>query len=262
MQNIVNSHWSFSCYFQIDVKLHRTWNAGQGWKPEFAVMAPSKILMSLQKADGQPETLQLFSPAGKVVRRYLPVCKHEVEQYLLAVEVGASEMLTSSCPHCQRITIMSLENGAFTEAYRGEWVGRMCHGGKNRIFVQGKKNEILQLQLDPVTMNFNKISTIHSGIQNRYNGLCYVPSRPRILIVADNSDKPKVRAIDCSKGDKGTPSILWTLSGEVDGKKISPESVVYSSKQDMVIVGDGINSRLLVLDGRKARMRTPYSYRK
>ena len=134
----------------------------------------------LLRADDQLHTLRLFSREGKVEMRYLSICKHEVEQYLLAVKTDNWEMLAFSCPHCQRITLMSLGKGDTTQAYKGEWVGRMCHGGENRIFVQAKKNEILELKVDPDIPKFAKVNTIHSGVQSRYSGLCYVPSPPGV----------------------------------------------------------------------------------
>ena len=80
------------------------------------------------------------------------------------------------------------------------------------------------------------------------------PPRRGFLVVADNSDKPKVRAVDCSPADKGVPSIVWTFSEEVDRKKICPESVVYSPTKDVIIIGDGVNSRLLVLDRKEGAL--------
>ena len=226
--------------------------------------------MSSRKTETRPKSILLISSQGSDVTEspIPPPCKHNVEYYFLFL---TAELVAVSCPQCQQIKLLKLKTKEFTDAFKAEWVWRMCHGGENRIFVQGKKNEVLELILEPSNLTFTKINTIHSGIQSRYSGLCYVPfppglqrgntihsgiqirysglcyvpSPPGFLVVADNSDKPKVRAVDSTKG---TPFIVWTFSEEVNGKKICPESVVYSPTKDVIIVGDGVNSRLLVLD--------------
>ena len=203
--------------------------------------------MSSRKTETRPKSILLISSQGSDVTEtpLTAPCKHNAEYYFLFL---TAELVVVSCPQCQQIKLLKLKNKEFTDAFKGDWVWRMCHGGENRIFAQGKRNEVLELILNESSLTFTKTNTIHSGIQSRYNGLCYVPSPPGFVVVADNSDKPKVRAVNCSPDDKGVPSIVWTFSEEVDGKKISPESVVYSPIKDVIIVGDGVNSRLLVLD--------------
>ena len=229
--------------------------------------------MSSRKTETRPKSILLITSQGSDVTEspIPPPCKHNAEYYFLFL---TAELVAVSCPQCQQIKLLKLKTKEFTDAFKAEWVWRMCHGGENRIFVQGKKNEVLELILNESSLTFTKTNTIHSGIQSRYSGLCYVPSPPGLhrgntihsgiqsrysgpcyvpsppgfVVVADNSDKPKVRAVDCSLADKGVPFIVWTFSEEVDGKKISPKSVVYSPTKDVIIVGDGVNSRLLVLD--------------
>ena len=112
--------------------------------------------------------------AKSAIIDYSP-CKSWFNQVMAGVE-----LLAMSCPQCQKIMFIHPTTEEIPEVYKGEWVSRMCHGPDNTIFVQGIKNQVLQLELDPSTKSFTKLKIIQSGIRSRYSQRVYATSVPSL----------------------------------------------------------------------------------
>ena len=71
--------------------------------------------------------------------------------------------------------------------------------------------------------------------------ICYI-NRHGLLTVSDHSPGI-VRAVSCEM-----ENIVWELTGRVDGVECNPHGMLYSPYHDALLVADGINCRILVLN--------------
>ena len=113
----------------------------------------------------------------------------------------------------------------------------MCHGDPGRIYVRAwdKVHE-----LDCSKLSFTgPVKSLHTDVA-MCDGMCYTPSSHKALIL---SDTQSIMALSVS--DNKT---LWEVSGCVDGECCQPMGLLYSPKHKSLLVCDGWNHRILVLD--------------
>ena len=94
------------------------------------------------------------------------------------------------------------------------------------------------------------MKTIDTGLSNCI-GMCYVDTL-KVAVLSDGSGGV-IRAVACEDGpgrrDPRAGDVLWEVKGIVDGVKCDPHGVIYlPAPRDILLVCDGSNTRLLVLD--------------
>ena len=123
--------------------------------------------------------LQLSLQAGWLVDKQIqPPCEDTLS--LECVQVAGWEYVAISCIDCRNIKLMNLNKQnpnsgpkiqyEVITAFNGDWVGHMCQGEDNKLFVQSDNDTVLEL--DRSTTAFTKVRTINTG--PTYS-LCYVP---------------------------------------------------------------------------------------
>ena len=187
-------------------------------------------------------TLYQFSlQEGRLIeKRVKPPCRHGF-LYLLCVQVVEHEYLTLSCRMCGYIKLMNLniQKAKSSEtkliqydvitALSGEFVNRMCHGEKNRLFVRSHDDV---LELDTSSTTFRKVKTI--GIDSPkysldvFSDMCFVPDPHRLLVVI-GSEGACARFCDDNK-------IAWRVHDST--MYDSPCNILYAPTHKAILVTD------------------------
>ena len=166
----------------------------------------------------------------------------------LFVQILWREYLASSCSECKNIKLVNLETLEMATAYSDDQpLGKMCKGRWHKIYVQIESGFV---ELDCSSTKFTKIRQIETGEDGRKypSDMCYVPS-PHKLIVAVNADMVDEGGwIQATSTDETNKTMWHLLNKEVDGRIITPQSIVYSSRHDALLVVDAYNSSIWVLN--------------
>ena len=120
----------------------------------------------------------------------------------------------------------------------------MFHGSSNTIYVVHVAKPCPALVLDTSTTMFRLIKTIKIDMPGVYD-VCYIPVIEMIVISCPSP--PVIRTVSL------TSQILWELTGSVDGAACEPHGLVYSQRHDALLVADGQNKRILVLQPESGR---------
>ncbi len=94
------------------------------------------------------------------------------------------------------------------------------------------------LRLNSSQPQFSQEKTIHSGMKLPF-AICYIPSHKLIVM----SDAEMLRAVSCDTEKK-----VWELEGDVQGEQCCPGGMVYSPAHQALLVADGVNHRVLVVN--------------
>ena len=86
--------------------------------------------------------------------------------------------------------------------------------------------------------------TLDTGLTQWCTGICYLPS-PHRAIVLSIASEGVIRAISVDRNE-----IAWEVTGEVDGLRCNPWGLIYSARHRGLLVCDGDNRRILVLEPR------------
>ena len=83
---------------------------------------------------------------------------------------------------------------------------------------------------------------LDSGLTQWCTGMCYLPA-PHRAIVLSIASEGVIRAISVDRNE-----ISWEVTGEVDGMRCNPWGLMYSARHRGLLVCDGDNRRIFVLD--------------
>ena len=194
--------------------------------------------------------LFLFSPqwTGALREKKLDTpCGHSVDD-LLCLQIAGQEYLTVACWECKDIKLTTMTKQVVMKktdgpilAYSGEKFDKMCKGKNNRMFVSVGSSEGRVLELNCSRAPFELVQAMSLGLEA--NGLCYVPKNDSIVACGRRGDKSLIRAKSCK-----TRKTLWVFTKEVDSKQIDVRSMIYLRRQNRLLVADGQNKRILVLN--------------
>ena len=84
--------------------------------------------------------------------------------------------------------------------------------------------------------------TLDSGLRQWCTGMCYLPA-PHHSIVLSIASEAIIRAISVDRNE-----ISWEVTGEVDGLRCNPWGLMYSARHGALLVCDGDNRRIVVLE--------------
>ena len=115
----------------------------------------------------------------------------------------------------------------------------MCHGEPGKIYVRSF-DKVLELDASKPTFT-GPTKTLHTGI-TMCDGMCYIPQPIRALVL---SDKRAITAISVDDN-----KVLWETGDMIDEGFCEPMGLLYLPKHGALLVCDGWNHRVLVLDPR------------
>ena len=170
------------------------------------------------------------------------LCEHD-RQNLLPVTMNNKELLAVSCPYCEMIRLLDVENEDVTVAFHDSrfYPGVMSHGEGDVMYVVHGVKGFPVLELNTAQVPFTgPVRTIQSGMEE-YFGLCYIPSPHRLIVLSDHHPGI-IRAVSAETGEK-----VWEVKEEFDGVQCYPHGLLFSPQHQVLLVADGWNCRVLVL---------------
>ena len=176
-------------------------------------------------------------------------CQHN-DASLLPVKINAKEQLAIACRLCRMIRLMDLRTGDSDVALgnREHMFEHMCLGESGKIYVR-TFDKVLELDASKPTFT-GPTKTLHTGI-TMCDGMCYVPGPTKAIVL---TDKRSVTAISVDSN-----KVLWETSDNIDGDFCQPMGLLYLPKHGVLLVCDGWNHRVLVLDPRDGSHRQTFS---
>ncbi len=166
----------------------------------------------------------------------LPVC---------ASRIAGKEQVAVACTACRDIKLVNLQRNeavvAFSTGFRFP-PARMCTGEGATVLVYSlHQGEVMQLNVSRDAFTGPAL-TQSSGMSGWCHGMCYVPEPINAVVLSDGLS---IKTVALSDGET-----LWEVTGVVDGEEVCPWGLFYSAKHRAVLVCDGGNPRVLVLDPR------------
>ncbi len=227
------------------------------WDKTRSALLPSGAVAVVGKTPQDEGLLHVFnrSSEGWEKRRTLAVpCPHSAEtaMHLLGAGWRGQERVNVVCRKCDLIRQVDLLSGKLSVVFKGEegeaadtrnYLGVMCTGEEGEMYVvHSVRGSVSILQLDCSTTLFRVKKTIQTGME-RYHSICYIPIHRLIVITHPIHGNNYIRAVSCESGE-----VAWEVKGQLKGLLCHPHSMTFSPTLDSLFVGDGINSRILVLD--------------
>ena len=161
----------------------------------------------------------------------------------LFIHIMWREYLVISCEYCGSIHLVDLETMEVTTAFSdGQNVKRILKGW-HKIYVE-RANTFLEL--DCSSTKFSKIRQI-SVRKNRFESVynpCYVPPPHNMLL--SSGFPPEGCDIYTTSLDEPNETKWFHLNKQGNGKMIEPRSIIYSSRNDALLVLDS-NKAIWVL---------------
>ena len=207
-----------------------------------------KLFLKMKEAfDEIPPAFHIFSLTStgwKKLREVKRLCDHDIVN-ILPVNIKNKEQLAVSCFECETIKLYNLDTlQAITSFHNLKYYpASMCHGENGKLcVVHGIKGDTKVLELDYSGEPFSGPSKIIPFRINRYYGLYYIPSPHKLLIIT-LWEYSTIQAVSAETGET-----VWEVKGEVDGKMCEPHGTLYSSRHQALLIADGRNRRVLVLE--------------
>ena len=124
----------------------------------------------------------------------------------------------------------------------------MCKGEDGKVYVFSAEDPypIAEMSLTERKLS-GPMRTLQTWGMTQVTSMCYIPSPFKYLILTQNS-RNLIRAISVENDE-----IVWQRTGAVDGTQCDPRGVYYRSPGNALMVCDGDNSRILVLDQQNGR---------
>ncbi len=200
-----------------------------------------KSSMSTASA-GPTQTINIYS-AGQLKRPYVPPCFHELIR-LQPIVIGNIEYIAISCFDCQLIYLYDYSTFSVVSSFKMECPDSMCLGPQDTLFVvKGVPGGREVVGLDIRTTQFRFKFNIKTNMQQIYD-ICHMAFEyPNGTLVLTDWESNTICAVNIN-----TQDIIWNIRGEIDGKLCDPHGVVGTPTGEL-IVADGSNARLIVLDG-------------
>ncbi len=225
-----------------------THNTGLHSATKLTVLPQSgKLVVWGQKIADAPWTLHLFRLEERKLdwlRQWKWPCEHHYNysQDIEGVTVDGKEKITAACQMCFNTKLIDLDTGDTGIAYSAR---NACHGeaGKmwawdpSRLPKRDHRVRELNCSQKPFTETGRRLDLNKIG---NFSYMCYMPTPTQALVLSCHY---KLEAVSCETGQQ-----LWTLEGEVNGKKLYPYGVSFHPEHQVLLVAEEYNNRILVLD--------------
>ena len=196
------------------------------------------------KSSGENPALHFFrssSTGWTKIREVKPLCEHK-DVFLQSVRVKNTQMLGVSCIWCRMIRLYDVQTGEVTTAFHNQkyYPGLMSPGEGDALYViHSVKGLRPVLELNTEQIPFTGPSrTIESGIEKYYD-MHYIPAPHKLIVFSSGL----IRAVSVVNGEK-----MWEVKGGIEGKKCNPHGLFFSPDNQVLLVSDGVNNRVIVLN--------------
>ena len=217
------------------------------------------IILWGKTSEETPGVFHLYqkTPGWKKVGELKGLCEHGQFVCVTPCTVKNREFLGVSCPWCHTIHLLDTDSQEIITAFQNPeyYPSLLCKGDGDVMYVVNyvMNNPVFELKIGQIRFTGPQ-KTIESGMQWIYS-MQYIPSN-RLLVFSSWEDK-LVRAVSVETGEK-----VWEVKGEVDSKICCPHGMLFSQQYQVLLVADGWNCRVLVLDPRNgSHQRTLYLHR-
>ena len=206
-----------------------------------------KVAVRGRQHEGLPWGLFLITPKdGSVEQSKVEgLCDHWPG--LICLQIEGCEYLAHSCKRCGEIKLIDFKKNSVITAFSEEKVGDMVHGEVNVLFVLFGTGQVLGL--DCSRTKFVKLRIYEHGLK-RIPHMCYVPSPKGLLVVSGTPIQPAsahskkvIQAISCGSG-----RVEWKLKGKINDKDLYPHSMLFLPRHNVILVADGRQAGVLVLN--------------
>ena len=174
---------------------------------------------------------------------------HKYILNFLFMQILWREYLVISCSSCRDIKLVNLVTLDISTAFSDDQpLGKVCKGW-HKLYVEVPSG---YLELDCSSTKFTKIRQIKSG-KGGYTylrDLWHIPSPHNMIMVFKilHGNSLPGGAIHTTYLGELSKTIWHLCDKHVDGKSITPRSVVYSSRHNVLLVVDKINQTVWVLN--------------
>ena len=211
-------------------------------------MSSGQVVVRGKTSEETPPAFHIFSLTStgwKKLREVKRLCDHD-NVYVLPITVNNIEQLAVSCHACRIIKLYNLDTLQLTTAFHDPkyYPGRMSHGENGKMHVvQQVCGSVPILELDCSEEMFSgPCKIVQSEITVPYS-MHYIPSPHRLIVLSLNIPPTTIQAVSAERGEK-----VWEVKGQVDGVECNPHGLLFSPQHQVLLVADGTNKRLLVLN--------------
>ena len=190
---------------------------------------------------------------GKITKKKkisLP-CEHRPsakQPVFICPLVVDGEKLAVSCWECKGIRLLDLQTEKWGPLFEN-WTGNLCTGDQGRIFVQSRNDDSIdEFSASGLELR-GPLKTLQPDIECM--AMCYIPPLINALVLSDFYSS-KMVAWSVDKDDE-----IWEFneeiseiseSGDEKGVVRDREGLFFCSKDNVLLVADGWNKRILVVN--------------
>ena len=227
------------------ISTHQTGLVFWGWTRFTLLPETGQVVIWGKTVEADSPALHIYngsSDSWQKERTETVFCEH-LRGMFLPVSVQQQQLLAVSCQKCHMIRLYNIKTREITTAFHNSsyYPACMCQGEADQIYVVHKvKGPVPILQLNCSQPQFTLEKTIQSGMETWYD-ICYIPSHRQIAISSVHLGV--VRAVSCD-----TEENAWEIQGEIQSAQCLPHRMVYSPGHQALLVADGGNHRVLVVN--------------
>ena len=209
-----------------------------------------------------PREFHIYNKDGRKVKTIKALCPHKNVR-MLSIVIENIENLAVSCSECEDINLQHLAIDTAYPAFSSDHCGSMCYGKEGKIFSINCLEEFPIIEIGCKKKQFVYGETVETKMKSVYD-LCYISTRDILVIPTHkknstpdefSDEEPDEDSEEKEKDKKKeAPAIIRAVQGkvlwevkEVDGMETCAHGVIYSHKYDVLLVADGSNGRILVL---------------
>ncbi len=221
---------------------------------KFCVLSNREVILysreeqALLMAPADPNNAMFYVYVeGQLRAAQKALCPHiDVSQRMQPLLVGNVQHIAIPCTGCQEVKLCEYPTFKMVSTYKMAAPDAMCLGPQNTICVvqlMAGPKKVFGFEVDVNTTQFNNKFTIQTEMESIF-AMCYVDFKyPNGTLVLVDWPSNTICAINVN-----TQNTVWKITGEIDGKICFPHAVVATPTGE-VIVADGNNARLIVIDG-------------
>ena len=218
-----------------------TWHTGlEDWYGSQSCVMQNGDVMIWGRRRGEKPAFYLHNLHGNMIRSFETLCEHDKHIHVLPLMIQNKDYLAVSCRDCHVIRLLNVETKQVTEAFRD---GRINLSIGMTLAKEGTLYTIhnwILLTFDCSTPHFKLKHTTGTDLDWMFT-IHSVPTHNIIVLTRPNK-LPRIRAVSSD-----TSTVVWETTGKVKGISIDPWGIAYCYEHDVVLIGDGKNKRILIL---------------